>query len=109
MKSSKKIKENGKTFKIIKQTFCDLGESFSERTDKLADICLDKSKEGKKNKFKNVKKEAVSLFKDLASKTKNNLKEIRFKSAICDTSYGMGRISRIVKDTSVEIFNDIIG
>ena len=105
--SAKSNLEKG-TCAAIKKSISDLGRGFSKGADKVADILLDKSQERASNKAKRVKDESVSVIKEVSSNIKENLKDVKPKKVLCGASYGMGRFSRMAKDTCVDIFNDLV-
>ena len=94
-----------KTLKTIQKTCSDFGETFTQASDKLADMCIDKSDDGKKNKVSKLSSETVNLVKDLASGSKENLKNISLENIISDASYGIGKISGATKTTGSWIMN----
>lgn len=78
------------TFNVLKEIVLDLGESFSEGTDNLADICIDDSKEVKDKRIQYLKNETKAMVKEMASQTKRNIKRLKLKKIICDASYSLG-------------------
>ncbi len=92
----------------IKKSISDMGRVFSKGADKVADILLDKNEKRIGTKVKRIKDESVSVIKGVSSNIKESLKDVKSKKVLCDASYGIGRFSRIAKDTCVDIFNDLV-
>ena len=103
----KKAPQNSE--KILKNTFSEIRKSFVEGSDRLADICLNDTPEGKKNKLKNVTNETISIFNDIGSTTKNNFKKLMVNRVINDTSFGVGKASGKISNTSRGLFKNAIG
>lgn len=74
-------------------------KSFSEHANRVADIILDDNINAKGLKMKKIADETVSMFKDVTRQSKAELKKIDVRSFVCDTAYGAGRVSSIIKDT----------
>ena len=96
------------TFLAVKKSLSDIGKTFSEGADKIADILLNSSQNNKSTKTREIKEELVSMVKDVASGIKRSLKNVKPKDILCKASYEIGKLSRIAKDKSVEIFDDLM-
>jgi hypothetical protein len=94
-RSGKKISD---TVRAFKRSFSDAGKSFSEGTDRVAEAAIDSRKLGKGVKAGNIKDETVKTFKNLARDMRENLKGVSFGDAAYSASYGLGRLSRKIKD-----------
>lgn len=103
-KKSEDHKKKQKAFKIIKKAIKGVGHSISHGTDKLADVIVDTSK----NKGKRLKKETISMVKDMASGAKRNLKDLKLKNIVFDASYGLGKISKITKKKGSKLLKGVI-
>jgi hypothetical protein len=107
----KKIKDKKakrEIFPAVKKSLSDIGKSFSQGADKMADILLDNREKKVSTKIKRLKEESFSVIKDVTFSIKNNLKNVKPMDLLCGASYQTGRLSRITKDTCVEIFNDLM-
>ena len=96
------------TFAVIKKSFLDIGRSFSQGADEIADLLIEKSQKDKGEKFKKIKEALVSRVKKLGTGAKRSLKNLKPRDVLCDTSYEIGKLSKAVKNTCVEIFNDLM-
>lgn len=74
-------------------------QSFSEHADRVVDIILDDSFKVKGLKMKKIVDETASMFKDVTRHSKAELKKINLRGFICDTAYGAGKVSSMVKGT----------
>ena len=95
------------TFTAIKKSLVDTGRTFSKGADKVADIILDASQKGRKEKGKRLKEEVVATFKGISDATKKSLKEVNPSDVLHDTFYELGRVSRITKDKCIEIIDKL--
>lgn len=84
----------GYTFTALKNSFQDMGRSISKGTDKIADVFVDDSEEGKKAKGHRLKKETMTMVKSIASGVRSNMEGTSFSGAVSDISYETGRLSR---------------
>jgi dGTP triphosphohydrolase len=101
----KRKKETRDVFKDIKKSLSDIGDSLSEGADKIADLLLESGEKEKNAKVKKLKKQLVSTLEDIASGIKRSLGNVTPKDILCETSYEIGRLSRITRDKFVEIFD----
>lgn len=101
-------KPERKTFAPIRKALSDIGRSCSEGSDKMADIVLDKSEETRTGKAGKIKDEAISMVGEIVSSLKTHLRLLTPKGVLWDASYEVGRFSRGVKNTCVEILDDLI-
>lgn len=88
----------GYTFGALKSSFRDIGLGISSGTDKISDVFVDESEEGRRARGERLKKETVTMVKDIASHIKSNMEGTSIKSLMCDVSYGAARLSRKVGD-----------
>jgi hypothetical protein len=95
-------------YESVKRCLSDIGRSFSRGADKVADIFLDDSQKTKSEKGKRLKEETLNTFKEITSGIKESLKNLKSNQLLSDASYEIGRLSRIAKNTCVEIFNDLM-
>jgi len=96
-------------FRTIRNAVSGLGKVLSTGADNVADIFLDENLKGLSAKTGKLKKECVHTFKGAAKGLKKDLEIIKANDIVLDTSYGLGRLFRITKDTCTEIVNDLIG
>jgi len=86
----------------------EIGKTFSEGADEIADIVLDKNEKEFIQKVKKTKNECVAIFNGVAKVIKKGVKRINAKGVICDTSYQLGRSLKITINTCGGIFNDLM-
>ncbi len=77
-------------------------------SDKVSDIVLDNSEGGRTAKLRKIKDGTVSVAKDILFTIKTNLGPLTLKGVLCDTSYELGRFSKITKNTCMDIFDDLM-
>ena len=86
------------TVRAFKKSFSDAGKSFSEGTDRVAEVVADSRKLGKGVKAGKFKDETVKTFKNVARDVKENLRGVKFGDVMCGASYGLGKLSRKLRD-----------
>jgi len=101
-------KKTKDTFTAIKKSLSDMGRTFSESADKVADLLLEGNKIKKGEKARKLKEDLISRIKDVASGIKRSLESVKPKDILCGGSYEIGKLSRITRNTCVEIFNDLM-
>ena len=89
-------------------TLSELGKTFSDGADEIAEIVLDKNEKEFGEKANKIKNECVSMFKNAGREINDGIKKIKAKEMFRDFSYQLGRSFRITKDTCSEIFNDLM-
>ena len=92
----------------VKEFLSDIGKSFSQSADKAADILLESSQKTESTKGRRLKEETFSMIRDITSQIRRSLKGVKPKDLLNNATYGMGRFSRMAKDTYREFFNDFI-
>ena len=94
-RSGRKVSD---TVRAFKRSISDAGRSFSEGTDRVAEAAVDPRRIGKGVRAGNIKDEAVRTFKNVARDVKENLKGVSFGDVAYGASYGLGRLSRKIRD-----------
>lgn len=68
----------------LRQTFLNLGRSFSNSAEKLADICVDDSVTENRHKGIRIRNEIVSLFSNMNTYIKHHIKASGYKRIVYD-------------------------
>lgn len=99
-----------KTFRALKSAMVDACRSFSRGADRVADIIVDKGGEeaGTPAKAKKIKGAVVSTAREIGGAFKKNLKDIDAEDILHDTSYAIGRFSKLAKDGCAEFLDVVI-
>ncbi len=102
------MNEKGKkTIRAVKKTTRDIKKHFSEKTDKVADIIVDKNDMPAGERSARVRKETVDTFKGAFESIKRNTKGLGIKDVLNDASFALGRISHKTKKSCSRFFKGL--
>jgi len=91
----------------LRKTCAGFGKNFSQGTSEIADVILDKSVAEKKEKFSKIKAVSWTFMKGLISGLKQDLKEVKARDLMADTSYELGKFSAAVQSVGGKLWNQI--
>ena len=96
------------TFAPIKDALSEIFSNFLEGSDKVADIVLDKSHDSRSSRAGKITDGTVCVAKDILLAIKANLGLLTLKGVLCDTSYELGRFSRITENACGDVLDDLM-
>lgn len=99
-RSGRKVSD---TVRAFKKSVSDAGKSFHEGTERVADAVVDPRKLAKGVKAGKIKEETIRTFKNVAADVKGNLKGVGFGDIMCGASYGLGKLSRKIKNCCLKV------
>lgn len=97
----------GKKKTVFKKSVSKIKKSFSTHADRVVDIILEKRPHAKSAKAKQITKETVSVFRDVAKQLKANLKQIMPRGVMSGAAFRAGKVSGVASRTVNRAFDDL--